>query len=240
VDRLAAWCVAGDGFVKTWHDQSGNGRDASQGAAANQPKVCSSGVVILEGVKPALRFDGSDDFLSAQSASDWVFFHSQDASSFFAARVGSTSNPDALYAMLSTGAISAGSIGTDIFYDDRALSGKSDAFRITISNGGGFAAISEMANKITPNRQHVFSVVTQPTDPVVASRIFAFVDGADAGADNINTSAASESVPVGALHIGKVAVGGYYIDGTISEIIIYPSDMTAQRQTIEGNLAWYY
>jgi hypothetical protein len=27
---LTAFCGAGDGLVKTWHDQSGNGRDASQ------------------------------------------------------------------------------------------------------------------------------------------------------------------------------------------------------------------
>lgn len=236
---LAGWAGA-DGFVKTWWDQSGNARHATQATTGYQPKIVDSGVLVTEGGKAAMSFDGSDDFLSAQSASNWVFFHSQDASSFFAARVGSTSNPDALYAMLSTGAISAGSIGTDIFYDDRASSGKSDAFRITISNGGGFAAISEMANKITPNRQHVFSVVTQPTDPVVASRISAFVDGADAGAANINTSAVSESVSVGTLHIGKVAVGGYYIDGTISELIIYPTDQTALRTRIEGNIAWYY
>jgi hypothetical protein len=43
---LAAFCGAGDGLVKTWHDQSGNGRDASQGTAANQPKIVDSGSLV--------------------------------------------------------------------------------------------------------------------------------------------------------------------------------------------------
>jgi hypothetical protein len=237
---LTAFCGAGDGFVKTWFDQSGHGNDASQGTAAAQPKIVDSGTLVTEGGKAALEFDGTNDYLSAQSASDWVFFHSQDASSFFAARVGSTSNPDAIYEILSTSLISAGSIGTDIFYDDRAASGKSDAFRITISNGGGFPAAAEMPNKVTPNSQSLFSVVTRPTEPVAASRILAFVDGADAGAANVNTGGVSESAPVGPLHIGRAAGGGSNLSGTISEIIIYPSDQSANRERIEGDLAWYY
>jgi len=62
---LAAFCGAGDGFVKTWFDQSGNtGRDASQGTAASQPKIVDSGSVVLEEGKPAIQFDGSNDYLS--------------------------------------------------------------------------------------------------------------------------------------------------------------------------------
>ena len=61
---LTAFCGAGDGLVKTWHDQSGNGRDASQGTAASQPKIVSSGSLVTEGGKAALEFDGSDDRLT--------------------------------------------------------------------------------------------------------------------------------------------------------------------------------
>jgi len=61
---LAAWCGGGDGFVKTWHDQSQHGRDASQSTAGYQPQIVASGVVILEGGKPAVLFDGVDDRLA--------------------------------------------------------------------------------------------------------------------------------------------------------------------------------
>lgn len=61
---LLSFCGAADGFVTTWYDQSGNGRNGTQTTAANQPQIVSSGSVILENSKPSAQFDGSDDFLS--------------------------------------------------------------------------------------------------------------------------------------------------------------------------------
>ena len=53
---LLAHVGAGDGFVTTWYDQSGNGRDATQATAGHQPNIVNAGVVRL-----ALDFDGVDD-----------------------------------------------------------------------------------------------------------------------------------------------------------------------------------
>ena len=46
-----------DGFVETWYDQSGNGRDATQATAANQPKIVNAGSLVSNG----LDFDGVND-----------------------------------------------------------------------------------------------------------------------------------------------------------------------------------
>lgn len=62
---LTSFCSGTNGFVKTWYDQSGNGRDATQTTAANQPQIVSSGTVINDGVKNALRWkDAGTDNLS--------------------------------------------------------------------------------------------------------------------------------------------------------------------------------
>jgi len=45
---------------------------------------------------------------------------------------------------------------------------------------------------------------------------------------------------IGTLAIGAENTGLKGWDGTIQEIIIYPSDLTAQRELIEGNIAWSY
>jgi hypothetical protein len=56
--------VLGNGFVETWYDQSGNGRNAVQATAGSQPKIVNSGsLVVLSGV-PALSFDGSSDLFT--------------------------------------------------------------------------------------------------------------------------------------------------------------------------------
>jgi Concanavalin A-like lectin/glucanases superfamily len=48
--------------VSAWDDQSGNGNNATQGTAANQPTYQATG---YPGSKPGVLFDGADDFLIA-------------------------------------------------------------------------------------------------------------------------------------------------------------------------------
>ena len=60
---LTSFCGAGNGFVTTWYDQSGNARNATQTTAANQPQIVSSGSVITDNGKPNLFFNGSTSFL---------------------------------------------------------------------------------------------------------------------------------------------------------------------------------
>jgi hypothetical protein len=43
---LTAFVGAGNGFVTTWYDQSGNGNNATQSTAANQPQIVSSGAIV--------------------------------------------------------------------------------------------------------------------------------------------------------------------------------------------------
>jgi len=85
VGALVAFVGSGnDGLVTTWYDQSGNGRNATQTTAANQPKIVSSGSLVSNG----LDFDGSNDDLDMPSTiisninSASAFLVSKDASGF--------------------------------------------------------------------------------------------------------------------------------------------------------------
>jgi hypothetical protein len=55
------------GYVTQWYDQSGNGRHVTQTATGSQPLIVSSGSLITENGKPALSFDGTNDYLDASS-----------------------------------------------------------------------------------------------------------------------------------------------------------------------------
>ena len=57
---LLSFCGVGDGFVTTWYDQSGNGRNAQ---AITQPNIVTSGVIDLLNTKPAIRM-GIDSSMS--------------------------------------------------------------------------------------------------------------------------------------------------------------------------------
>ena len=64
---LTTFCGAGDGFVRTIYDQSGNGLHLGQTTTANQPGIVSSGALITEGGKVCLDFDGTNDQLNSAS-----------------------------------------------------------------------------------------------------------------------------------------------------------------------------
>jgi hypothetical protein len=47
-EAVLAFVGAGDGFVTTWYDQSGNGRNAAQTTAGAQPRIVSNGAIVTE------------------------------------------------------------------------------------------------------------------------------------------------------------------------------------------------
>ena len=56
---IISFCGAGNGFVTTWYDQSGNGKNVTQATAGNQPQIVSSGVAYTTSGKYYLNFANS-------------------------------------------------------------------------------------------------------------------------------------------------------------------------------------
>lgn len=56
---LTAFCGAGDGFVKTWYDQSGNNNNVIAPTDGEQPVLVNAGALITQGTKPAIQFTPS-------------------------------------------------------------------------------------------------------------------------------------------------------------------------------------
>lgn len=60
---LTTFVGANDGFVVSWYDQSGNARAITQSTGANQPKIVSSGSLIVgSNGFPSIQTDGNDFF----------------------------------------------------------------------------------------------------------------------------------------------------------------------------------
>jgi hypothetical protein len=64
---LTSFCSGTNGFVTTWYDQSGNGRNGTQSTAANQPQIVSGGSVITTNTKPAMTFSGTSNYFQFSS-----------------------------------------------------------------------------------------------------------------------------------------------------------------------------
>ena len=76
---LLSFVGSGDGFVKTWYDQSGNANNATQIAAAQQPKIVSSGVIELNNGKACCKFDGVNDTLIFNQQNVYSLFSVENA-----------------------------------------------------------------------------------------------------------------------------------------------------------------
>lgn len=56
---IISFCGAGNGFVTTWYDQSGLGKNVTQATAGNQPQIVASGVAYTTSGKYYLNFANS-------------------------------------------------------------------------------------------------------------------------------------------------------------------------------------
>ena len=241
---LTAFCGAGDGFVKTWFDQSGNNLDASQATSANQPKIVDSGSLVTEGGKAALEFDGSDDVLTVPSStSSFTFLHDGTLSAIFSAlRFGNTSNPDSAYIAIGNNGGSTAKIGMSFFFDDRSTFSFSNKLNVFAGKGVSGQPVVNSTNNDTflPAVQTLLALLFDVSNASAGERVKAFVQGAFVDEGNASTATPSTAAATHDLQIGANGNSAGHMLGTISELIIYPSDQTANRERIEGDLAWYY
>lgn len=128
---LTAFCGAGDGFVRTWYDQSGNGNNASQTNTSLQPQIVASSALIITDGTPGLRF-AVDNTNGDIHLSLGAFTQSQPISVFAAANRASALDRQVLYtngdgSFLMTGHVEANvriAAGTIVEYQIAATTGK--------------------------------------------------------------------------------------------------------------------
>jgi len=204
---LAAFCGVGDGFVKQWWNQSGNANHASA-SGTSQPKIVSSGAVILEEGKPAIQFDGSDDFFSfapVSSLDPWTIAEvkRRPTAGTNGPTVGTASPSQPIYPHWQ--------------YSDNLVYAR---------NRQGEYSYGPVSN------EQIISVVANPTS--LKSDMSVFRNGV--APPRVSIAAAASDADF--VYIGRVA--NLHCAGLYQEIIFYPSDQTANRELIEGNIAWSY
>jgi hypothetical protein len=71
---LLTFCGAGDGFIRTWYDQTGNARHLQQATNANQPRIVAAGAVEAAiNSKPAIQaLSASQHFMTGPAISNLI------------------------------------------------------------------------------------------------------------------------------------------------------------------------
>lgn len=209
---LTSFCGAGNGFVTTWYDQSGNARNATQTTAANQPQIVSSGSVINENSKPSLQFDGLNDIMK--------LFGSGTSSSNSLFVVSKCSNLSASYQTIC-------SIG-----DIRPI----DAFCYMLF-GGGFdnrVIYSDIASSVDGARTTNQELVAIDA---ASLNISMFVNNASV---TLTNSARTLTTNLNDLQIGNDGQYNDRFTGVIQEIVLYQTAKTSNISAINTNINSYY
>jgi hypothetical protein len=216
----------GNGFITILHDKSGNGRNATQTTPANQPRIVSNGAMITAGGKPAILFDGVDDYLAAPvplidtTHSLFALFtptiENVTGSLFGQWSAGQTGRFTILVNQISSGVASAGFL---------------NLFNSSATQGGGSGGLAtEVAISNTPTL--ITSISTTGSEQWKL-----FKNGAEWDSATITSVFTGVNSAIGSLNgLGS----SLPFDGTFSGLTSFPSVLSTDRQTLERNRGAYY
>jgi hypothetical protein len=208
--------VSRNGFVETWYDQSGNGNDATQTTASDQPSIVQNGGICKSNGSPSVFFTGDtrDDEL------DFTDLTLTDATIFTVVNIDSSADQQIII-----GGSATTSTGTMIPMMDNGSSTTQVYKNATV--GGAEQGSSQFKNgsQITlADRDDAFDNLA-----VDSQILFTMVDVDVAAAkvlDGISRTPADAST--------------FHLQGKMNELIIYNSDLSSDRGTIESEIANHY
>jgi hypothetical protein len=231
--NLEAWYKADAGIttvssaVSVWADQSGNGRDVTQGTAANRPAYGSE---TLNGID-VLTFDISD-WLNSAGVSSHNFLHQGDSTFFILARAGNVANPDAVYGYMGSNAGASTKVGAFATYEDRVIFSRNNALNYQVSAGisGTLVAGGIDNDKITANEWRIVGAATD-VDLPYADRVDGFVDGViyDATAPAATPTSTSGLNATHNFQIGAIGNNTLPFLGAMAEIVMYSRKLSVSE-----------
>ena len=243
---LKTFVGANSGFIVTWYTQSGT-VNATQSTAASQPRIVNSGVIDRENGKPALIYDGSNDFLQCGgTASAWEFLHyGNHYTNFNVARAGNVTDPEAVYIIWGT-TITILINGAYLAHDTRSSLAR-DRVQVHVigSAFNGIVSLNAQTAGTTPaNTQFLSYLLGNPNQSTVANRSFLGTNNGAVQSNNTNNASSSSGNPNHVLRLGTAAntegTNVLFLLGSQQEIIFYASDQSANRTGISNNINTYY
>lgn len=211
IGQLINHCSGTNCFVSIWYDQSGNGRNATQTTAGNQPKIYDSSTGINKiNNAPSLYFDGTNDFF--------------DVSDFGISGNNARSIFSSVNFLKATGFLF--SISNDSGLSDFA------SYNLTCETGIRISGGNELYSGTSAGNDYLLTNIF-PGGNITASKMFA-------NGSELTAASSVSGVPVTSNTFNKIGkqaiVSGLEYQGKIQFLVFYATDQTANRTGIETNL----
>lgn len=215
---LKSFCGSNSGFVVTWYSQTGS-LDATQSTQVSQPRIVNAGVVERNLGKPALWFDGSNDFLTCGNST-----------------YGDTNGEYTCFAV----AYRSGTSGVKIMLDSDPQTGtrRSQFLRYNASDASAVVFVgatprSDATANITSDGNYLITSMFNNSNNLEVWYNNTS-NGATATGGAINKAAISPT-------IGKYfGTNSGYHNSYLNELVFYASEKGADRTNIQSNINIYY
>lgn len=195
--------------IRRWYDQSGNGRNIVQTTDAFQPTIISGGIILMQGIRPTVRFNGINNVLTR---SDAGFPSGSSARSVFSVKT-STATGDRHFF----------SYGTAVQHQAFFLG------QITSNNRVGF-----FQNNFDGTSNAGYQLLSTIYESTTLNQFKNNATDITGSVSNVNTQLG------GTFYIGDLLNLNLFFQGNIQEIILYPSNQSTDRVTIQNNINKFY
>tara|TARA_R110000803_G_scaffold4929_2_gene16460 strand:- start:513 stop:1349 length:837 start_codon:yes stop_codon:yes gene_type:complete len=206
---LSTFIGANSGYVTAWYDQSGNGFNATNPSAVQQPKIVNAGTLITSGGKAAIEFAPSTTNSSIRLFTGAFGAMSQPLTTF--AVVETTDTTDSTKNILD-------GLSTSFFF------GRDSVYKVV----AGATLTNAVADIAAPRLW--YSLANGASSEIGYNNVAATVGNAGANAP--------DGLTIG--NIRGLLAANYAWVGTIQEVILYPSNKSADRTTANGLMNTYY
>ena len=233
IENLKIESLKTSATVHTWYDQAGS-NDATQTTAANQPVIAENGTLLTNSMgTPTLKFVGGGLSSSSYTSGDNLDANGL-ASSF-------TGEDKAISSFVVTSAFANDKNGVIYGFGDSS----DDSAKVTslFHSGGGMGiqlrddadnAITDQTNVSYSSNEDLLFSFTRPNTTYDLNK----------NSVNLRNDIASD---LGTTTLDRFSIGtltrtsqALFLDGDITELIIYASDQTDNRFKIESNINNYY
>ena len=228
----------GGGVISEWtgYDEFNNLVVFEQTNASRRPKIAEAGAIVLLNGKPAVKFDGVNDFLYHTGLkSYWTFMH--DGTKNFTSVVASTTKT-------ARGDLMGNLTGTPdvgIVLSFPVDNANKVRFYRGDANGNIIMSNNVPTNAVVSGNQNILIAHSDVANATAAERSYIKLNGT-LSKNNTSTSTPPTQDPLKKMGIGSLSGEGSAVpfEGKLQEINIWENDLLAQIDNIETDINNYY
>jgi hypothetical protein len=233
---LTTWTGAGDGFVQTIYDQSGEGNNPFQNTANSQPKIVDSGSLILENGKPAMFFDGVNDHFIVwnNTTAPTVYQNMSDAITVLAVEKATriTENGFAWFNANTLLEIRENSASSKAPF---SIGYSSSKFGYGVTDNGTSGAQLSLSSTVTAIQRLSTSIVNGDDLDVRLNSVAAIDVTFTTASGNRSVGTAASSFVIGVRTRDGGQPDSNFYKGNVQEIILYKANKTSDIVAMEAN-----